>query len=232
MYLTVCPLHNPGSIPSYGGVFQEIFLDLSHTGASRSSPITHPGKRWVKDWVGQFLYHSWPLFFHGDMKKNYTSHRHHPHTDLHWAGEPDVQMRNLRQRWGQPHLGPQGDHEVNGFGIPAIISQLSQKGYLVSQLKQSSYSANWSVWLTESPAGFQYDVTMPLFMFAARIPARRRIDQSDHGWYLTTTEDCPGHCNRSNDVTTQICQIENGDPEVLRNFIYRLYIYIYIYIHI
>jgi len=32
----------------------------------------HPGKHCVKDWVGQFLHHSWKLLCHGDMEKNLT----------------------------------------------------------------------------------------------------------------------------------------------------------------
>ena len=38
MYLTICPLHSPGSIPGHGGVFQGIFFPgWSHAGASRES---------------------------------------------------------------------------------------------------------------------------------------------------------------------------------------------------
>ena len=31
--------------------------------------MTHPGKRWVKDWVGRFLHHSWQLICQGDKNK-------------------------------------------------------------------------------------------------------------------------------------------------------------------
>ena len=35
--------------------------------------MTHPGKCWVKDSVGQFLHHFWQLFSHGDKKKDWMN---------------------------------------------------------------------------------------------------------------------------------------------------------------
>jgi len=64
-----CP-RGPGSIPGHGGGFQKNFSLSDNTSVSAESLlITLPGKRWVKDSVGQFLHHFWQLLCYGDKKK-------------------------------------------------------------------------------------------------------------------------------------------------------------------